>query len=702
MINLGSNVMGIGLSVALRDQFTNKAKQVAGSMGMMTKQANMMRSSLEGARLMGFGLAASGLLVANSYRKAVMVSMDFHAIMKGTQAVTGATNDQLLGLEGVALAVSKSTIFTARQVASAMEYLGKAGFTPGQISGTIDAVTALGAATGTKIEGKGGAADMMTNMMTAFNLKVSQSGRAADILAKVASKANLDVGDLEQSMKYLGSAAQAVKMPFEDAAAVTSVLANAGIRGGMAGRGLANVLFFLSKAATDLRTPKQANVLKRLGIDPAQLKTAQGELRPMMEILDVFKNSMNQLELPGPDKIALIQQLFNIRGARALLPLFDDKHLGLNFADMLDTLQNKSQGAAEEMAKIRLDNLQGDITILQSVWEAFKIAQGDALTGPLRFIVKTFTKIVRVMTTIAEHPLGKAMLIIGAGLSVAAVALGAFMVLFSTFGLMLTTSRPAIAMMKGALVSTWNTATAAVARYIAVAQGATFTGKGGMAVKGMKGFQTVSKGTKGMMLGNWISNALGRPGLPGVGGGATGKVGKGFLQVLSKSTGILGNFGGILRLLVAPLSLLTIAISSIFGFTNMIKGVVYGLGTFFQALMFGVDYLGGLFMGDFNGVIAKQKFRNRQAKMVGALGFDPDGGMMGWGKAPAKTADAIKNRRASELQLLQQVIDTKYPTGKEALKSPNVSVNIDGREVANAVSNVTRDNMAEYFNTANQ
>lgn len=51
-------------------------------------------------------------------------------------------------------------------------------------------------------------------------------------------------------------------------------------------------------------------------------------------------------------------------------------------------------GAAQEMAEIRLDNLNGDITIAKSAWEGFAITMGDLANGELRDIVQQITEII--------------------------------------------------------------------------------------------------------------------------------------------------------------------------------------------------------------------------------------------------------------------------------------------------------------------
>jgi TP901 family phage tail tape measure protein len=701
MINLGSNVMGIGLSIVLRDRFTAQANRVAASMGIMNKQARTLQASLGATQIMGFGLAAGGLLMARSFKKAVDISSDFHYTLKGVQAVSQATTEELNQIEASALRIGKSTIFTAREVGSAMHYLGVAGMNAKQILGSIDATALLGAATDTKIGGQGGTADILTNIMTPFGLAANQSMRLADILARGTTRANIEMHDLGQSMKYVANAAKQVGVDVEEATAMVTVLGNAGIRGGMAGRGLANVLTYMSRIQSEWRTPKQAEMLKSIGMNPSDLRDSQGELRDMAGLLDVFRQKMRHL--PGTERLAILSGVLNIRGARAFMPLFEEgTKLGLGFAEMLTLLRDGSQGAAEEIARMRLDNLKGDIIILKSAWEAFKIAQGSALEGTLRFITQGLTKVVNLMTRVAEHPIGKALMVLGSVFAIATLGLGAFLVLFSTFGLMITTSRTSLKSMRAALVWTWNSGTAAVARYIAAAQGASFVGPGGSFVqKGKKGFQSINKPNT-LMGSSWIASKLGL-GEKAKGATQAGTKGmKGFISSLTKSSGLLGKLGRVLKLVLGPIGWIIGLAVSFMGLKNIVNLLVWGLGKFLHSIMFIYDYIKGVFtQGDLSGRRARENWNKRSNKLNKATGLDLNAGVLGWGQ-PASPG-VSKSQKEYEKKEMGRMIET---LGKMAGKETKVSasnVNLDGKKVGEIIfENEEYSSLKDFLNNTSQ
>lgn len=62
-----------------------------------------------------------------------------------------------------------------------------------------------------------------------------------------------------------------------------------------------------------------------------------------------------------------------------------------DFNKLTSAIQDSS-GAAQEMAAIKLDNLQGDVTILKSGLEGLGIAIYDNIKGPLRSVTQTATE----------------------------------------------------------------------------------------------------------------------------------------------------------------------------------------------------------------------------------------------------------------------------------------------------------------------
>lgn len=86
-------------------------------------------------------------------------------------------------------------------------------------------------------------------------------------------------------------------------------------------------------------------------------------------------------------------------GLLALLNATDEEYMQL--AESI----NNAAGAAERMAAIRLDNLQGQVTLLQSAWDANKTTIGEALIPSLTRLAETATTVLtKTNEFLAKNP----------------------------------------------------------------------------------------------------------------------------------------------------------------------------------------------------------------------------------------------------------------------------------------------------------
>jgi len=667
--------MGIGLALSLHNRFSANARQATRDMNLMHSNARRVaQDNLRMARRVGVGMTVVGYGMARGLANATKTSSEFNYLMRGTQAVVGATGAELKDLSATALRVSQSTIFTARQVGGAMEYMGRAGFKTGDIYKTIDAVTALGAATDTAINGKGGAADMMTNMMTAFGMGASSSIRMADVLTKTTTRSNVNVQGLHEALKYLGSAASDVKLPFEDAAAAIGVLGSAGIPGSIAGRGLSQMLTQLAKVVGPFRTQKQTDILQSIGLHPNMLKDAKGEFIPLVDMLSVFQNKLGGLA--SPDRLSVLTGLFNVRGARSFTPLLRATELGYNLSDLLSIVRDKSAGAAMQISKLRLDSLKGDTLIMTSAWEAFKIQVGNALEPMLRTVVPMLTNIINKATAFIKTPWGKPFVILAAGIAAVLLIGGPLLVLFTSIKLMALASTVSFASMGKTLTWAWNSSAAAATRYAAVAQGASWIGPGGQfARKGVKGFQSAATAASGASM---------------MGGG---KGIMGFIRGLSFASLRLGILGRALGVITGPVGMIITVIGALVGFKTMLKLVGYGLGTLLQGIFYMYDRTVGFMKGDFKGKTANANYNRRQAILKKSLGWDSVGGdgllsnmkpkTSGKGAIghDAKWADFLASRASKES-------DQKFAAA---------SVNLDGKKVGEIIMTQQEESLSDML-----
>ena len=94
--------------------------------------------------------------------------------------------------------------------------------------------------------------------MAQFGIKAENIGRVNDVLAKSATSANTSVTEMAEAMKYMGPVANAMKVPLEETAAAIDILANNGIKGGMAGQSFSASLLRITKPTKAMKKSMDA------------------------------------------------------------------------------------------------------------------------------------------------------------------------------------------------------------------------------------------------------------------------------------------------------------------------------------------------------------------------------------------------------------------------------------------------------------
>jgi len=300
-------------------------------------------------------LILSGIVYMGLSR-AVSSVADFYTNLSIANAVTEASVSEMGQLEAAARKLGETTVFTAGEAATGIQFLGQAGMGVENILKTLPDTLNLASAGSIDL---GRAADIATNMMASFGLQAGQMGQAADIIAYTAAKSNTNVEQLAEGMKYAGPAARAAGLDLGETAAIIGTLSNAGLQASTAGTSLRQALIQLSKEPTKNAT----KALKELGLtfDDVSLKN------------NTFEQAITKLASRGMN-LGQAAAIFDTRAATAMLALSELMPVW----DRLNEGVEKSAGTAERMARIRLDNLTGDFRLLASAVEELILTLGDA------------------------------------------------------------------------------------------------------------------------------------------------------------------------------------------------------------------------------------------------------------------------------------------------------------------------------------
>lgn len=316
---------------------------------------------VQGASLIGasFGVAES----VNSFQ-------DFESMMSQVKAISGATGQEFDDLTAKAQEMGATTKFTATESAEAFNYMAMAGWKPQQMIDGISGIMSLAAASG---EDLGTTSDIVTDALTAFGLQAGDAGHFADVLAQASANANTNVSMLGESFKYVAPVAGAMNYSVEDTSLALGLMANASIKGSMAGTALKTSLANMA-APTD----SMAAAMDKYGIS---LTDSEGNMKSLRGVIDNLRGSLGGLS--ETEQTAAASTIFGKEAMAGMLAIINASEEDYN---KLSTAIGNSKDAAEGMADTMLDNLKGSFTLMQSAIEGTENALGKRLSPYLRDI----------------------------------------------------------------------------------------------------------------------------------------------------------------------------------------------------------------------------------------------------------------------------------------------------------------------------
>lgn len=476
MIGGGTGNMAIGVSIFLRDRFSAQARSVSASARQMqTDMGNMSRQQMSAARNMNAAGAMLGAGALNMMAGWVKAGAEYGYTMKYVTQLAKGSASEVAALDKRAKDLGQSSMFSTKKVAEGMRFMAMAGMNAKQVYDNIDAAVNMSISTMTELGGKGGGADILTNVMKGFSIQSQHAARVADILTLSTTSANMSLFDLGEAMKYAQSTSMDLNVGLEETASMIAMAGNAGIQGSMAGTAIENMLRYIAIAAGGDK--KKANeALSQIGLSPANLKDAQGNLLPIGNILGLIGKSLDSMG--NIKKQTVMQTLFGVRGKREgslLIRNMQDYH------KFLKMINEESGGLAAKNAAALMDTPQGRIQQMADTWENFKIAFTEALAPVIVPLLRALTKVLQGIIGIMSTPFGKFLTLIGVGWLAIKTATMAYRAAVLSVRLATTALGTASSTAAGQAISGWNGATAAVSRYGAAMGMAQSGGLSGMA-----------------------------------------------------------------------------------------------------------------------------------------------------------------------------------------------------------------------------
>lgn len=379
---------------------------------------------------------------------AVKFGAEFDKGMSNVAAVSGATTEELGKMREAAISWGEKTVYTATEASDALYYMGLAGWGANESIAGLGPVLNLAAAGDLEL---GRTSDIVTDAMTSMKLAAGELNKDGientihftNSLAAAMSNSNTDVDQMGEAFKYVAPLAGALGYDINDLSLALGLMANVGVKGTQAGTGLRQALKNLiaptDKAqaymdkfgvslyddngkAKDMRTfmEELRGTFGDLSVD---IYDSNGELKSAEQIMEEYGHSLPTTQ---QEKLNAIVEIFGARALPGILGIIeqgDDK-----FTDLADAIDGSDAafvkyngdimpmkealekfgdsvydntkgfeilGAAEGMAQIQMDNLQGDWIRFTSALGTSKIMISDLVKDSLRRFVQKLTELVQ-------------------------------------------------------------------------------------------------------------------------------------------------------------------------------------------------------------------------------------------------------------------------------------------------------------------
>lgn len=348
------------------DTALNAMGTVAGAVG------DVMKATAEGAITAG--------------KAATTVGSSFEASVSQIAATMGTSVDNITDLTAKAKELGATTQFSASQAAEGLNVLAMSGLSAEEQTAAIGDVLNLAAAGSLSLSQ---AASYTTGAIKGFGDTMDNAQMYTDLMAKGATLANTDVNGLGAALSGAAATAKSYGQTADGATLALLRLAEQNVTGSEAAT-------TMNRAMADLYTPTDAakKALDALGVSTYD---QAGNARDFNTVVDELNTSM--AGMTDEQQNAYKAAIFTTNGLNAF------NKMTASSKEKVDALREglaKASGSAEEQSKTMVDNLQGDMTMMQSAAEGLGIAFYNTFNGELRENVQFATDSLGTLTEAFE------------------------------------------------------------------------------------------------------------------------------------------------------------------------------------------------------------------------------------------------------------------------------------------------------------
>ena len=374
----------------------DEGSDTADDLGQSVEDVGESAQTAEGG-LSTFQIALGNLIadvVQNAINKlkdlvseTIEVGASFESAMSNVQAISGATDEELQLLTDTAKEFGSTTKFSATESAEALSYMALAGWDAETSASALGGVLDLASASGMELAQ---ASDLVTDYLTAFGLTAEDSAHFADLLAYAQGNANTTAEGLGEAYRNCSANLASAGQDIETTTSLLAMMANQGLKGSEAGTAL--------NAVVRDMTSKMQDGKIAIGDTLVEVQDANGNFRDLTDILKDVEDATDGMG--DAQKASALQATFtadSIKGLNLIL------NAGVDEASNFEEQLKNCDGTAKEMADTMNDNLNGDLTALNSQIEGVQSALYEKFEPALRAGVDALSELVDACQWMVDH-----------------------------------------------------------------------------------------------------------------------------------------------------------------------------------------------------------------------------------------------------------------------------------------------------------
>lgn len=309
---------------------------------------------------------------------AVKTGMDFEQSMSKVQAMSGATEDDMIRLEKAARDAGASTSKSAGDAADALTYMALAGW---DVNTSIEGLMPVLRLSEAGQIDLATASSLVTDSMSAMGIEVDQLENYLDIVTQTARNSNTDIDQMAAAYLGVGGVLRGLGIPLEESAVSLGMMANAGIKGSESGTKLNKILLNLTAPVGRAKEAMDKLNLTAFNMD--------GSFKGLDNILFELKDKTQDLTTEQQNMyLSMIAGSANIDGMNALMNGLDDSY------DSLKDSVMSADGALNEVAKTMQDNAKGKLIQLGSALQEAGLKIYDVLEPAITWLIEALQKLV--------------------------------------------------------------------------------------------------------------------------------------------------------------------------------------------------------------------------------------------------------------------------------------------------------------------